>query len=90
MLNLGRGHAFGMLALAVDLPETGRIVLASDAVYCAENLAGALPGAIEDETGYRATLARLRALAAAGAQVWYGHDPRQFATLRTSEVGWYE
>jgi len=90
LLNLGRGHAFGMLALAVDLPETGRILLASDAVYCAENLTGMLPGAVEDETGYRATLARLSDLANAGAEIWYGHDPRQFAMLRTSVEGWYE
>lgn len=90
LLNLGRGHSFGMLGLAVDLPESGRIVLASDAIYCAENLTGQLPGSVVDAPAYRATLARLRALVAAGAQVWYGHDPRQFATLRTSEAGWYE
>jgi len=91
LLNLGRGHAFGMLALAVDLPDSGRIVLASDAVYCAENLLdGALPRAVEDVPAYRATIARLQALAAGGAQIWYGHDPRQFATLRRSAEGWYE
>ena len=37
-----------------------------------------------------ATLDRIRAWPRAGAQVWYGHDPRQFATLRTSAEGWYE
>jgi glyoxylase-like metal-dependent hydrolase (beta-lactamase superfamily II) len=92
ILNLGRGHAFGMLGLSVRLRETGKVILASDAVYCAENLqqSGMLPGWLEDETGYRATLSRIRHLANAGAQVWYGHDPRQFATLRRSTEGWYE
>jgi glyoxylase-like metal-dependent hydrolase (beta-lactamase superfamily II) len=87
ILNLGRGHAFGMLALSVALPETGRIVLASDAAYCAENLAGAMPGWVLDEVAYRRTVARLNALE---GQIWFGHDPRQFATLRRSEEGWYE
>jgi glyoxylase-like metal-dependent hydrolase (beta-lactamase superfamily II) len=87
ILSLGRGHAFGMLALAVALPETGRIILASDAAYCAENLTGAMPGWVLDEAAYRRTLARLNTL---GGEIWFGHDPRQFATLRTSADGWYE
>jgi N-acyl homoserine lactone hydrolase len=89
ILNLGRGHAQGMLALSVDLPETGRVILASDALYCAENLDGALPGFLVDRAGYLDAVARLRMLAK-NAQVWFGHDPRQFATLRTSGEGWYE
>jgi hypothetical protein len=32
-------------------------------------------------------VARLNALE---GQIWFGHDPRQFATLRRSEEGWYE
>jgi len=90
ILNFGRGHAFGMLGLSVHLPDTGDIVLASDAVYCAENLQAILPRYMEDPAGYHATLDRIRALTADGAQVWYGHDPRQFDTLRKSTDGWYE
>ncbi|MEZ5830929.1 MAG: N-acyl homoserine lactonase family protein [Dongiaceae bacterium] len=92
ILNFGRGHAFGMLGLSVQLPHTGKIVLVSDAVYCAENLAqpAILPGFFEDEARYRQTLERIRRLASAGAQIWLGHDPRQFAALRTSTEGWYE
>jgi len=91
ILNFGRGHAFGMLGLSVRLAGTGQIVLASDAVYCAENLQGtAQPDWLQDEAGYRQTLERIRHLADAGAQIWYGHDPRQFAALRTSTDGWYE
>jgi glyoxylase-like metal-dependent hydrolase (beta-lactamase superfamily II) len=89
LLNLGRGHAHGMLALSVALPETGRIVLASDALYCAENLGGQLPGWLLDRAGYLGAVQRLRALSR-DAQVWFGHDPRQFATLRCSTEGWYE
>jgi glyoxylase-like metal-dependent hydrolase (beta-lactamase superfamily II) len=88
ILNLGRGHGFGMLALAVALPEIGRVILASDAAYCAENLTGAMPGWVLDEAAYRRTLTRLNALGR-DAQIWFGHDPRQFATLRKSTEGWY-
>jgi len=35
-------------------------------------------------------LDRIRGLRARGAQIWYGHDPRQFATLRKSTEGAYE
>lgn len=87
ILDLGRGHAFGMLALSVSLPESGRIILASDAAYCAENLAGAIPGWVLDEAAYRRVLARLNAL---GGEIWFGHDPRQFKALRKSTEGWYE
>lgn len=89
--NFGSGHAFGMLGLSVRLAEIGQVMLVSDAVYCAENLQGvALPGWMHDEPGYRNTLDRIRVMANAGADVWYGHDPRQFASLRKSTDGWYE
>ncbi len=87
ILDLGRGHASGMLALSVNLPETGRIILASDAAYCAENLGGQMPGWVLDEAAYCRTLARLNAL---DGQIWFGHDPRQFKRLRKSPDGWYE
>jgi N-acyl homoserine lactone hydrolase len=90
ILNFGRGHAFGMLGLSVRLPATGEIILASDAAYCAENLQLQLPGWMEDEAGYRRTVARLNSLGKSGAQIWFGHDPRQFAMLRKSTDGGYE
>jgi len=92
ILNFGRGHAFGMLGLSVRLPASGEIVLVSDAAYCAENLGPTvtLPGFFVDEAGLRRTLERIRGLAQHGASVWFGHDPRQFATLRKSTEGWYE
>lgn len=89
VLNFGRGHAFGMLGLEVTLRETGRVILASDAAYCPENLAPRLPLWLEDAEGYARTVGRINALAK-DAQVWFGHDPRQFATLRKSTEGWYE
>ena len=37
LLNWGAGHAAGMLGLDVSLGETGRVILASDAVFTMEN-----------------------------------------------------
>jgi glyoxylase-like metal-dependent hydrolase (beta-lactamase superfamily II) len=92
ILNFGRGHSFGMLGLSVRLPASGDIVLVSDAAYCAENLhqPPAMPGFFEDEAGFRNTLDRIRHRRDLGANVWFGHDPRQFAMLRKSTESGYE
>jgi N-acyl homoserine lactone hydrolase len=92
ILNLGIGHAAGMLALHVRLRETGSIILASDAVYCAQNYnLGRMSGTFLDMRGVRLGIRRIRNLAELyDAQVWYGHDLDQFATLRKSTEGPYE
>jgi N-acyl homoserine lactone hydrolase len=93
VLNLGSGHAAGMLGLLVRLPRTGPVILASDACYCAANYAPAFrrPGAVLDTLGLDRTVRRLHALAERiGAQVWFGHDLAQFATLRHAPEAWYE
>lgn len=93
VLNLGSGHAPGMLGLLVRLPRAGPIILASDACYCAANYAPGFrrPGVVHDTLGYDRTVRRIRELATGiGAQVWFGHDLAQFATLRHAPDGWYE
>jgi N-acyl homoserine lactone hydrolase len=76
------GHAPGQLAFLLDLPETGPILLTSDAINRpsepAEGFAGSwnVPQAI-----YHG--ARLLALAAkTNAQIIYGHGPDQWPTLK--------
>jgi glyoxylase-like metal-dependent hydrolase (beta-lactamase superfamily II) len=49
-----------------------------------------MPGWVEDAAGYRRAIGRLAALSRDGAAIWFGHDPRQFATLRTAKDDWYE
>lgn len=85
VLNFGAGHACGMLGLLLDLPETGRILIASDTIYSAENFGPPVKpaGVIYDRVGYLSTIERIRRLArTTGAQIWFGHDPAQFAGLR--------
>lgn len=85
VLNFGAGHACGMLGLLVDLPETGRILIASDTIYNATNFGPPTrpAGVIHDRIGYLRTIERIRRLAVkTGASIWFGHDPMQFETLR--------
>jgi len=93
ILNFGSGHAFGMLGLHVQLPETGGVILASDAIYCSQNYGPPVKpsGILYDSLGYLRTVERIRRLAGATkSQVWFGHDAEQFATLIKSTEGYYE
>ncbi|NUU62193.1 AhlS family quorum-quenching N-acyl homoserine lactonase [Paenibacillus agri] len=93
ILNFGSGHAWGMIGLHIELPETGGIILASDAIYSAESYGPPVrpPGIIYDLLGYRETVERIRTLATrTNSQVWFGHDGNQFKQLRKSTEGYYE
>ncbi|MFB5190672.1 N-acyl homoserine lactonase family protein [Alicyclobacillus fastidiosus] len=92
VLNFGSGHSYGMLGMQVNLPETGSILLASDAVYSSDTYDGvAVPGAVYDTVGYRATVRRIQSIARdTNAIVWCGHDNQQYQLLRKSDVGYYE
>jgi glyoxylase-like metal-dependent hydrolase (beta-lactamase superfamily II) len=85
ILNFGSGHSYGMLGLKVDLPKTGPVLIVSDAIYCRENYGPPVrpSGIMHDRIGYLRTIERIRRIAdRCGAQVWFGHDPEQFSTLK--------
>lgn len=93
ILNCGPGHAYGLLGLHVDLPGTGGIILASDAIYSAENYGPPvkLPGIIYDSLGYTRTVEKIRNYAKrTNSDVWFGHDSEQFKKLMKSTEGYYE
>ncbi|GEN82860.1 N-acyl homoserine lactonase AiiB [Sporosarcina luteola] len=93
ILNFGGGHAWGMLGLHINMPDTGGIILASDAIYTAESYGPPIkpPGIIYDSVGYNATVERIRRLATeTNSDVWFGHDPVQFKSFRKSTEGYYE
>jgi glyoxylase-like metal-dependent hydrolase (beta-lactamase superfamily II) len=93
LVALGAGHAYGILALLVELPKSGNILLASDAIYGAVNLGPPLcpPGVIMDEDGWRRSADfLLRTAEKYGAQLWFGHDLAQFETLVKADEGHYE
>ena len=93
VLNFGSGHAWGMIGLHIDMPETGGIILASDAVYTAESYGPPIkpPGIIYDSIGFTDTVEKIHRLSfETNSAVWFGHDKDQFATFRKSTEGYYE
>ena len=93
VLNLGSGHARGMLGLLVQLENMGNIIITSDAIYCRDNFAGAFsePGVVYDTIGWRNTAKRIKLLSwQANADVWFGHDIEQFNSLKKSTEGYYD
>lgn len=93
VLSLGIGHAFGMLALLVELEKEGNVLITSDAIYCQENVGPPvkLPGGILDADGYIKSFNRIMEVAEEyNAKLWFGHDMEQFATLKKSTEGFYE
>ena len=75
------GHTPGHQSLRVRTAR-GEFVLCGDACYLRESLERLLlPGVLFDREAALASLQRFRALAAAGAQLMYGHDPEFWRTL---------
>jgi N-acyl homoserine lactone hydrolase len=82
------GHAPGQLALEVDLPETGPVLLTSDAISRPAELAEGFAGSW-DVSQAQASGARLMQRATdRGAFVIYGHCPQQWPTLRKAPVAY--
>ncbi|WP_424433224.1 N-acyl homoserine lactonase family protein [Planktotalea sp.] len=76
------GHAPGQLALMLDLPESGPMLLVSDAISRPAEVDEKFEGSW-DEAQAIASGARLMALAKdRGATIIYGHCPEQWPTLR--------
>ena len=75
-------HAPGQLAFMIDLPETGPVLLTSDAISRPAEIDEKFAGSW-DEAEAQASGARLMALAQErGAFVIYGHSPEQWPELR--------
>ena len=76
------GHVAGQLALWLDLPVTGPVLLVSDAISRPAEIAERFDTA-DDPQAAIASADRLMALAArTGAMVIYGHCPAQWPDLR--------
>jgi N-acyl homoserine lactone hydrolase len=80
------GHTPGHLSLMVELPGTGAVLIAGDAVSRPAEFASGFAGA-DDPAEAARSAARLTALAAeAGAFVIWGHDPLQWDALRKAPL----
>lgn len=75
------GHTPGHLSAILDLPETGRVILAADAINRASEPAEHFADAA-DPIAAKASANRLLALGGPDALLIYGHDPMQWPLLR--------
>jgi N-acyl homoserine lactone hydrolase len=79
------GHSPGHLSLLVELPGTGPVVLAVDAISRPAELESGENGGAWDDVAARASAARLiRLVEERNALLVYGHDPEQRRTLRSA------
>jgi N-acyl homoserine lactone hydrolase len=84
------GHVPGHQSVAVDLPETGMVILCGDAIYSQDNLDHDSWGGQSDPVLARESAGRLTGLAAElPAQLFFGHDPRQATSMRWSPSASY-
>jgi N-acyl homoserine lactone hydrolase len=81
---LCQGHSPGTQALVVDLPETGRVVLASDAIPLRRNVEkGILPGIVWDSDLAMKAMQRLKVIAEGkGGRIFPGHDASFFESMQ--------
>jgi glyoxylase-like metal-dependent hydrolase (beta-lactamase superfamily II) len=77
------GHTPGTMGALVTLKNSGRYLLAADAVSIRKNLDDdVIPKNTWDKDLCRASFARIRAMEAEGVKVICGHDDAQWASLR--------
>jgi glyoxylase-like metal-dependent hydrolase (beta-lactamase superfamily II) len=77
------GHTPGTLGALVQLEHSGTFLLASDTVSMRENLDdGLVPRNTWNADVLVKSLAEINRIAARGVTVFYGHDDRQWRTLR--------
>lgn len=81
IINFGSGHAWGMLGLLINLPNSGNFLLVSDCCYLKENMGPpiTLPEIVYDREGYINTMNYIVQLKEKyNAKVIFGHDINQF------------
>jgi N-acyl homoserine lactone hydrolase len=82
-LILTPGHAPFHQSVLLNLPESGNILLCSDAIYCQDNLDHDAWGGQADPATAKESAAKLLKIAKEqNAYMIYGHDPAQWKQLR--------
>ena len=83
------GHAPGQIALMVDLPETGAVLLTSDAISRPAEIDEKFRGSWNEAQAIASAERLMRLAREAGAFVIYGHCPRQWGELRKAPEGYF-
>ena len=85
---LAPGHAPGQLAFMLDLPQTGSVLLTSDAISRPAEIDEAFAGSWDEPLAIRNGARLMAAAAERKAMVIFGHCPDQWETLRKAP-DWY-
>lgn len=82
------GHTPGHMSIRVDLPQSGTILLAADAINRASEPAEGFADAEDPATASRSAEALFALQRETGALLIYGHDPAQWLTLPKAPQFW--
>lgn len=82
------GHAPGQLAFLLDLPQTGAVLLTSDAISRAAEINEGFAGAWDPEQAAHHADRLMRIAGQHEAMVIFGHAPEQWPTLRKAPDGY--
>ena len=85
-LMLVPGHAPGQLAMLLRLPQTGPVILTSDAISRPAELDETFAGSWDEPAAVASGDRLMRCSAERGAFVIYGHCPRQWPDLRKAPL----
>ena len=83
------GHAPGQLALMLELPKTGPILLASDAISRPAEIEEKFVGSWDEPKAIASAERLLRLAKNTGAFLIYGHSPEQWPTLKKAPEAYY-
>ncbi len=75
------GHTPGHLSLLLDLPQTGAVILAADAINRESEPAEGFPDAMDSATAAQSHDKLMQLQALTGAKLIWGHDPAQWPAL---------
>lgn len=83
---LAPGHAPGQLSFLIELPETGPVLLTSDAISRPAEIAEEFAGSWDAPRALTNAQRLMRIAAERGAFVIYGHSPEQWPGLRKAPL----
>ena len=89
----GSGHTFSLTGLSVNLSDEGNFLFTADALYRSENLGPPvrIPGLIFDSLGYVKSANYIAEYAEKNnAKIIFGHDKKQFASLKIAPSDYYQ
>ncbi|MDR1028697.1 MAG: N-acyl homoserine lactonase family protein [Clostridiales Family XIII bacterium] len=92
-VTFGSGHTYSMTGLFVSLPNSGNFLFSADALYCSLNLGPPvrIPGLIFDSLGYVKSANFIAEYAKkTDAKIIFGHDIKQFLTLKRAPAEYYD